>query len=102
LLSPLNGVFAIGAGVLIGSSPAGDAIGWALLLAFSVNFCLFIHAQRSTARAIGAWMGSDRMRWLPRMTPERFEEWRKLRGLRAPGERLTEPAHVPEGTSRIA
>lgn len=88
-LGPLNAVFAVGAGFLIGTSPLGDAIGSALVAGFLVNVGVFIHAQWRTAAEISRWFGVKRMRWLPRMTPQRFDEWRRLRGLMTPDERLS-------------
>jgi hypothetical protein len=87
-LGPLNAVFAGGAGVLIGTSPLGDAMGAALVGGLLVSLGIFIRAQWRTAAAISLWFGVKRMRWLPRMTPQRFDQWRQLRGLLTPAERL--------------
>lgn len=86
-LGPLNAVSAVGAGLVIGTSLLGDAIGAALVVALVINIGLFVQAQWRTAAAISLWFGVKRMRWLPRMTPQRFDEWRRLRGLGMPDER---------------
>ncbi len=86
-LGPLNAVFAVGAGLLIGTSPLGDAIGVALVVGFLLSVGVFIRAQWRTAAAVSLWYGVKRMRWLPRMTPQRFDEWRQARGLMTPDER---------------
>ena len=86
-LGPLAAVFAVGAGALIGRGAVGDAIGVVLALGAVVYVWRFIRAQWRTASAVSAWFGVKQMRWLPRMTPERFDEWRQLRGLMTPGER---------------
>jgi hypothetical protein len=88
-LGPLNPAFAVGAGLLIGTSPLGDAIGVALVGGLLVTVGIFIRGQWRTAAAISLWFGVKRMRWLPRMTPQRFDEWRQLRGLMTPDERLS-------------
>jgi len=88
LLGPLAAVFAFGAGALIGTGTIGDVIGVALAVAGVVYVGMFIRAERRTAAAISMWFGVERMRWLPRMTPQRFDEWRELRGLTPPDERL--------------
>lgn len=74
-LGPFNAVSAVAAGVLIGTTPAGDAIGIALVVGLVVSFGIFVRAQWRTAAAISLWFGVKRMRWLPRMTPQRFDEW---------------------------
>jgi hypothetical protein len=88
-LGPLICVFAVGAGLLIGTSPLGDAIGVVLAIACIVYMGMFIRVQWRTAAAMSLWFGVERMRWLPRMTPQRFDEWRHLRGLMTPDERLS-------------
>lgn len=88
LLGPVNGVCAVGAGLLIGTSPLGDVIGGVLVIACVVYLGLFVRAQWRTAAAVSVWFGVKRMRWLPRMTPQRFDEWRRLRGFMTPDERL--------------
>jgi hypothetical protein len=88
-LGPLNAVSAVAAGVLIGTSPVGDAIGVALVVGLLISFGIFVRAQWRTAAAISLWFGVKRMRWLPRMTPQRFDEWRHLRELMTPDERLS-------------
>jgi hypothetical protein len=81
-------VFAGGAGLLIGTSPLGDAIGVVLVVGFVVSLGMFVRAQWPTAAAVSTWFEVRRMRWLPRMTPQRFDEWRHLRRLMTPDERL--------------
>lgn len=87
-LGPLAAVFAVGAGALIGKGTVGDVIGVVLAIACVVYVGMFIRAQWRTAAAVSVWFGVKRMRWLPRMTPQRFDEWRQLRGLMTPEERL--------------
>ena len=81
-------VFAVGAGALLGDGAVGDVIGAMLAAGCIVYFWLFIRAQWRTAAAVSVSFGVKRMRWLPRMTPQRFDEWRQLRGLMTPEERL--------------
>lgn len=81
-------VSAVGAGALIGQGTVGDVIGVVLAMACVVFVGMFIRAQWRTAAAVSVWFGVKRMRWLPRMTPQRFDEWRQLRGLMTPEERL--------------
>lgn len=92
-------MFAVGAGVLIGTGTIGDVIGVVLAIACVVYVGMFIRAQWRTAEAVSVWFGVDRMRWLPRMTPQRFDEWRKLRGLMTPEERLSADPSVSQGAA---
>jgi hypothetical protein len=80
-------VSALGAGVLIGTGTLGDVIGGVLAIACVVLVGMFSRAQWRTAAAVSVWFGVKQMRWLPRMTPQRFDEWRQLRGLMTPEER---------------
>jgi hypothetical protein len=84
----LGVVCAVGAGALIGKGTAGDVIGVVLAMISVICVGMFIRAQWRTAAAVSAWFGVKRMMWLPRMTPQRFDEWRQLRGLMTPDERL--------------
>ena len=79
-------VCAVGAGLLIGTSAVGDAIGWLLAAGAASFWAMFTLAQWRTAAAVSAWYGVPR-RWLPRMTPARFDEWRAANGFRTPDER---------------
>jgi hypothetical protein len=88
-LGPLTAVFAVGAGALIGTSTLDDVIGVVLAITCLVYVGMFIRAQWRTAEAVSVWFGVDRMRWLPRMTPQRLDDWRNLRGLMTPDERQT-------------
>lgn len=88
-LGPLIGVFAVGAGALIGTSPLGNAIGVALVAGFLISLGIMFGAYWRTAAAVSVWFGVKRMRWLPRMTPQRFDQWRQARGLMTPDERLS-------------
>ena len=88
LLGPLAAVFAVGAGALIGKGMVGDVIGSVLAITCAGYVGMFIRAQWRTAAAVSLWFGVKRMRWLPRMTPQPFDEWRQLRGLMTPEERL--------------
>lgn len=87
-LGPLAAVFAVSAGALIGKGTVGDVIAIVLAIACVAYVWMFIRAQWRTAAAISSWFGVKRMRWLPRMTPQRFDEWRQLRGLMTPDERF--------------
>ena len=88
LLNPPVGVAcAVGAGALIGKGTVGDVVGIVLAMISVVCVGMFIRAQWRTAAAVSVWFGVKRMRWLPRMTPQRFDEWRQLRGLMTPEER---------------
>jgi hypothetical protein len=87
-LGPPTAVVAASAGALIGNGMSDDVIGALLAIACVVYVVMFIRAQWRTAAAISLWFGVKRMRWLPRMTPQRFDEWRKLHGLKTPAERL--------------
>ena len=91
VITPVDLVAAVGAGALIGTGVVGDLIGVALSIVAVVCLTEFIRAQWRTAAAVSVWFGVDRMRWLPRMTTHRFEEWRKLRGFMTPDEREVRP-----------
>lgn len=80
-------VCAVGAGALIGMGTVGDVIGVVLAMISVACVGTFIRAQWRTAAAVAVWFGVKRFRGLPRMTPERFDEWRRLRGYRTPDER---------------
>jgi hypothetical protein len=88
-LGPLIGVFAVGAGALIGKGTIGDEIGVALVVGLLIGLRIMFGAYWRTAAAVSLWFGVTRMRWLPRMTPQRFDEWRRLRGLVTPDERCS-------------
>jgi hypothetical protein len=92
-VAPVGLVCVIGAGLLIGTDLLGDVLGTGLAVGFLVSYGAFIRAQWRTAAAVSVWFGVPRMRWLPQMTPERFDRWRQRRGLRTPEERL-----APEGS----
>lgn len=77
-------ICAIGVGALAGEGIIGDVISGMLAISCVVCVGTFIRAQWRTAAAISVWFGVKRMRWLPRMTPQRFDEWCRLRGLTAP------------------
>jgi hypothetical protein len=95
----LGVVCAVGAGALIGTGTVGDVIGVVLAIACVVCVGMFIRAQWRTAAAVSVWFGVKRMRWLPRMTPQRFDEWRQLRGLITPDERQPQGAAERQATS---
>jgi hypothetical protein len=84
---PLGLVFSLGAGALFGTSSAGDAIGGVCVLGAVICLGLWINAQWRTAAAASVWFGVKRRWWLPRMTPQRFDEWRTANGFRTPDER---------------
>jgi len=86
-LWPLNVIETFGFALLIGRGPLADVIGWLLALGLVVNLGVFVRLQWNTAAAISLWFGVERMRWLPRMTPERFDLWKRLRGFMTPDER---------------
>ena len=80
-------VFSMGAGVLIGRSSLGDAIGGVCVVCALISVGLWFGAQFRTAAAVSVWFGVKRMWALPRMTPQRFDEWRTANGFRTPDER---------------
>jgi hypothetical protein len=64
----------------------GDIVGGTSAGVCVVIVGLFVYTQRRVATAMSPWFGV-RQRWLPKMTPKRFDEWRHARGLMTPGER---------------
>jgi hypothetical protein len=85
-LTPLAVIFAAVAGLGLGNETRGDIIGGISAVVCIVIAGLFISTQRRVATAMSPWFGV-RLRWLPRMTPHRFDEWRRIRGLKTPDER---------------
>lgn len=100
-VGPLAAICAVGAGVLIGEGTIGDVVGVVLAIACVAYLGMFIRGQSRTAAAVSLWFDVKRMRWLPRMTPERFDEWRKLRGLMTPDERLSADSSATRGTTEL-
>jgi hypothetical protein len=75
------GLFAAGAGLLIGTGVLDDVIGGMLATMAAVYAAMFIHAQIKMAKALSEWYGV-KIRGIPVMSPRRFDEWREARGLR--------------------
>jgi hypothetical protein len=76
-------VFAIGAGLLIGTSTLNDVIGAVLALVVAVYIVMFIGGQRRIAAAMSEWFGV-KIRGIPRMNTRRFDDWAQKRGLHRP------------------
>jgi hypothetical protein len=77
-----SGLFAIAAGLLIGTGTLNDVIGVALAAVVVGYFVMFINAQRRTAAALSERYGVKITgRGLPKMNPTRFDGWCKERGL---------------------
>jgi hypothetical protein len=85
LASPL---FAVAAGLLIGTSTLNDVIGVALAAIGAGYLVMFINAQRRIAAAMSDWFGVE-IKGLPKMNPKRFDAWCRERGLQQPDERFT-------------
>ena len=81
------GLFAAGAGLLIGTSILGDVIGAILAAMVAVYIAMFIRAQMRIAAALSEWYGV-KIRGIPVMNPKRFDEWRQARGLHHPSEQI--------------
>lgn len=79
------GLFAVGAGLLIGTGILDDVIGGALVAMAVVYIAMFIQAQMKIAKALSEWYGV-KIRGIPVMSPRRFDEWCEARGLRHPDE----------------
>jgi hypothetical protein len=85
-LTPLAAVLAGIAGLGLGNGMRSDVVGGISAVGSIVIAGGFVFAQRRVATAMSPWFGV-RLRWLPKMTPKRFDEWRHARGLMTPGER---------------
>lgn len=83
LATPLS---AVAAGALFGHGAVGDVLAAVCAVVCVGCITAFIRSQRSVAKAMSPWFGVE-IRWLPRMTPERFDAWRQARGLMTPDER---------------
>jgi hypothetical protein len=81
-------LFAIAAGLLIGTGTLNDVIGAVLVVIAACYFAMFIRAQRRIAAAMSRWFGV-RIKGLPKMNPKRFDAWAEERGLRRQDERRT-------------
>jgi hypothetical protein len=80
-------VFAVAAGLLIGTSTAGDVIGAASAAVVVIYLALFIGAQIRIAAALSEWYGIKiRAGQLPLMNPKRFDAWCERYDLQAQGE----------------
>jgi hypothetical protein len=73
-------LFAIGAGLLIGTGTLNDVIGVALAAVAAGYLVMFIDAQRRIAAALSDWFGV-KIKGLPKMNPKRFDAWCEERGL---------------------
>ncbi len=93
-LAPLDLVFCLGAGASIGRGTLADISGAILAIAFAVNVGVLIHAQRTVVAAISLWFGA-KVGGVPRTGPERFDEWRRARGLMTPEERAAADRRAP-------
>jgi hypothetical protein len=89
ITSPL---FAVAAGLLIGTGTLNDVIGVALAAVVAGYFVMFINAQRRTAAAMSDWFGV-KIKGLPKMNPKRFDAWCQERGLQQPQDRLASGQH---------
>lgn len=94
-------IFAIAAGLLIGTSTRNDVIGVALVLVAGGYFVALIRAQRRIAAALSRWFGV-KIKGLPKMNPKRFDDWCQKRGLHRPDERAAKRAGDTSGTSNLA
>jgi hypothetical protein len=81
------GLFAAGAGLLIGTGVLHDVIGGVLAAMAAAYLVIFIRAQVRIAAALSEWYGV-KIRGIPVMNPKRFDEWRQARGLHHPGEQV--------------
>jgi hypothetical protein len=81
-------VFAIAAGLLIGTGTVNDVIGVGLAAVVADYLVMFINAQRRIAAAMSKWFGVKITGGqLPKMNPKRFDACCKERDLQSPGER---------------
>jgi hypothetical protein len=76
-------VFAVAAGMLIGTSTLGDLLGGALAAVVVAVYVSFIRAQKRLAAALSRWFGV-KIRGIPKMNPKRFDVWCQERGFRKP------------------
>jgi hypothetical protein len=81
-------VFAGTSSFLWGTGPVGDALGGLLTVGWVGCLWLIMHARRRTSAAISDWFAVKRLRAIPSMTPQRFDQWRSARGYLTPEERL--------------
>jgi hypothetical protein len=72
---------------LWGTGPLGDALGGLLIMGSFGCLWLIMRARRRTSAAISDWFGIKRLRAIPSMSPERFDQWRTNRGYVTPQER---------------
>lgn len=97
-------VFAVAAGLLVGTGTLDDVIGAASAAVVIVYIALFIRAQVRIAAALSEWYGV-KIRGLPKMNPKRFDASCEARGLYHPGEQVASgqavrSADVTPGQSR--
>lgn len=85
-------LFAVAAGLLIGTGVLDDVIGVVLAAAAGTYIVMFIRAQMRIVAALSEWYGV-KIRGIPVMNPKRFDEWRQARGLRHPGEQVASGQH---------
>jgi hypothetical protein len=81
-------LFAIAAGLLIGTGALNDVIGGVLVIVAAGYFVTFIRAQLRIAAALSEWYGV-KIRGIPKMNPKRFDSWSEARGLHRPGEQVS-------------
>jgi choline-glycine betaine transporter len=73
-------LFAVAAGLLIGTGTLNDVIGVVLAVVVVGYLLMFINAQRRIAAAMSDWFGV-KIKGLPKMNPKRFDAWCEERGL---------------------
>jgi hypothetical protein len=88
------GLFAAGAGLLIGTDILGDVIGGILAAMAAAYIVMFIRAQMRVAAALSEWYGV-KIRAIPVMNPKRFDEWAEKRCLRPPAEQVASAQAAP-------
>jgi hypothetical protein len=80
-------IFAVAAGLLIGTSALGDVIGAVSTAAVVAYVVMFIRGQMRIAAALSEWYGV-KIRGIPKMNPKRFDTWAQARGLQRPDEQI--------------
>jgi hypothetical protein len=94
-------LFAVAAGVLIGTSTLGDVLGGVLVVVAAAVYVSFIRAQKRLAAALSRWFGVG-IKGIPKMNPKRFDTWCQERGLCHQGEPVsnTHGAQSPDTAPR--
>lgn len=81
-------VFAITSSFLWGTGPVGDTLGGVLVMGCVCCVSMMMRDRRRTSAAISDWLGIKRLKAIPTVTPQRFDQWRATRGYMTPEERL--------------